>query len=123
MNKLDTYEKVENYLKKYQSLSYDIILYENKMGGLKAISYSQEEKGTAQDDMMLVYMEKIENCREQQKEIEKFIEKNFVGADKVMIYGKYVEDKNYTEIGRVIHFSSVHVKRLIKKAIYKYLAK
>ena len=123
MNKLDTYEKVENYLKKYQSLSYDIILYENKMGGLKAISYSQEEKGTAQDDMMLVYMEKIENCREQQKEIEKFIEDNFVGLDRLILHNKYVEGMTYKAIGKEVGYSTTHIKKLLNKAIYKYLAK
>lgn len=120
---MNSYEKVENYLKKYQSLRYDIILYENKMGGLKAISYSQEEKGTVQDDMMLVYMQKIEECREQQKEIEKFIEKSFIGIDKVMIYERYIENQSYTAIGNKVHFSSMHVKRLIRKAIYRYLAR
>lgn len=120
---MDSYEKVENYLKKHQSLKYDIILYENKMGGLKAISYSQEEKGTVQDDMMLVYMQKIEECREQQKEIEKFIEKSFIGIDKVMIYERYIENQSYTAIGNKFHFSSMHVKRLIRKAIYGYLAR
>lgn len=121
--KFMTFEGVENYLKKYQSLSCDIMLYENKMGGLKAISYSQEEKGTAQDNMMLIYMNKIEECRKQQEEIEKFIEKSFAGTDKVMIYERYIMNKTYVEIGNDVHFSSVHVKRLIRKAIYKYLAK
>lgn len=120
---LDTYEKVEKYLESYQELNYDIILYENKMGGLKAISYSQEEKGTAQNDTMLVYMQKIEKCRSNQKEIEEFIEKSFSGRDKAMIYEKYVCDHSYVSIGNKHHFSSTHVKRLIRKAIYKYLAK
>lgn len=120
---LDTYEKVEKYLKRYQELNYDIILYENKMGGLKAISYSQEEKGTAQDDMMLVYMQKIEECREKQEEIEKFIEKSFTGRDKTMIYERYVCNHSYVSIGNKHHYSSTHVKRLIRKAIYKYLSK
>lgn len=120
---LDTYEKVEKYLKGYQELNYDIILYENKMGGLKAISYSQEEKGTAHDDMMLVYMQKIEECQAKQEEIEKFIEKSFSGRDKAMIHEKYVCNHSNVAIGNNYHYSSTHVKRLIKKAIYKYLAK
>lgn len=123
MMSLDTYEKVENYLKQYQELNYDIILYENKMGGLKAISYSQEEKGTAQDDMMLVYMEKIEKCRDNQREIEKFIEVNFLGLDRLIIHNKYVEGMTYKAIGKEVGYSTTHIKKLLNKAIYKYLAK
>ncbi len=123
MMSLDTYEKVENYLKQYQELNYDIILYENKMSGLKAISYSQEEKGTAQDDMMLVYMEKIEKCRDNQREIEKFIEVNFLGLDRLIIHNKYVEGMTYKAIGKEVGYSTTHIKKLLNKAIYKYLAK
>lgn len=120
---LDTYEKVENYLKQHQKLSYDIEFYRTKMEGLKAISYSHEEKGTSMDDMMSVYMQKIEKAETQQKEIEKFIEKNFSGRDKVMIYEKYVCNHSDVYIGNKHHYSSTHIKRLINKAIYKYLAK
>ncbi len=120
---LDTYEKVENYLKGYQELNYDIILYENKMGGLKAISYSQEEKGTAQDDMMLVYMQKIEECQAKQEEIEKFIENNFKGLDRLIIHSKYIDGMTYKVVGLEVGYSTTHIKKLLNKAIYKYLVK
>lgn len=76
-----------------------------------------------QDNMMLVYMQKIEECKEQQKEIEKFVEKSFIGIDNEMIYERYIENQSYTAVGNKVHFSSVDVKRLIKKTIYRYPAR
>ena len=120
---LNSYDKVINYLKSHKQLEYDIEFYRTKMEGLKAISYSQEEKGTSMDDMMSVYMQKIEKAENKQREIEHFIEKNFSGRDKVMIYEKYVCNHSDVYIGNKHHYSSTHIKRLINKAIYKYLSK
>ena len=88
---MKTYDEIIRYLKSYQELKYDIEFYRNKMGGLKAISYSQEEKGTAQDNIMFSYMQKIEDAENEMKEIEKFIEDNFKGNARIIIWNKYIK--------------------------------
>lgn len=120
---LNSYDKVINYLKSHKQLEYDIEFYRTKMEGLKAISYSQEEKGTAQDDMMLVYMQKIEECQAKQEEIEKFIENNFKGLDRLIIHSKYIDGMTYKVVGLEVGYSTTHIKKLLNKAIYKYLVK
>lgn len=120
---MNTYEKVINYLKLHKKLQFDIEFYRHKMGGLKAISYSQEEKGSSADDMMTIYMQKVENAENQQKEIEEFIENNFSDLDRLVIYNKYVNDMTLSAIGNEIGYSTSHIKRVINKAIYKFLAR
>lgn len=120
---MNTYEKVVDYLKLHKKLDYDIEFYRNKMGGLKAISYSQEEKGTSADDMMTVYMQKIESAENKQKEIEKFIEDNFNEIDRLVIHDRYVNNMTLKAIGNGIGYTASHVKKIIDKSIYKYLAR
>lgn len=121
---MNTYEKVVEYLNMYKNLEYDIEFYMNKMTGLKAVSYSQEEKGTSRnEDMMVIYMQKIEEATEKQREIEKFIEKNFNSLDRLIIHDKFISGMTLQQIGNEIGYSSSHCKKLINKAIYRYLAK
>lgn len=120
---LDTYDKVVKYLNSYKTQEYNIAYYENKMSGLKAISYFNEEKRTIQTNMISIYMIKIEEAQEKQKEVLSFIDNNFNEFDRLIIYKKYIDDLNYTAIGNLVGYSSIHIKRLINKAIYKYLAK
>lgn len=119
---LDTYEKVIEYLKMYKKLQYDIEFYRNKMQGLKAISYSNEEKGTSMNNMMSVYMQKIDDAQSRQNDIEKFIEDNFNGIDRLIIYEKFICDKSLNAIANDVGYSNMHVKRMMNKAIYRYLA-
>ena len=120
---LNTYEKVVEYLKQYKKLDYDIEFYRNKMGGLKAISYSQEEKGASADDMMTIYMQKIEDAEGKQKEIENFIESNFEGRERAILFDKYIRNMTFKEIGKSVGYSRSHVKYMLNKGIYRYLAK
>lgn len=120
---MNTYEKVVDYLKLHKKLDYDIEFYRNKMGGLKAISYSQEEKGTSADDMMTVYMQKIETAENKQKEIEQFIEDNFSGKSRVIIFERFINNKTFKEVGDKVGYSRSHVKYMMDKSIYGYLAK
>lgn len=120
---MNTYEKVIDYLKLHRKLNYDIEFYRNKMGGLKAISYSQEEKGTSADDMMTVYMQKIETAENKQKEIEKFIEDNFTEVDRLVIHDRYINSMTLKAIGNDIGYTASHVKKIIDKSIYKYLSR
>lgn len=94
------------------------------MEGLKAISYSQyEEKGTSMNDTMAIYMHKIEEAEAKQKEIESFIESNFNGKSRLIIYNKFIEGMSYKAIGKKIGYSTSYVKSLMDKAIYRFLAK
>lgn len=93
------------------------------MSGLKAISYSQEEKGSSADDMMSVYMQKIDDAEAKQREIKMFIENNFDDIDRLIIFERYVNNKTLKNIGESVGYSYSHVKYLMNKAIYKYLAK
>ena len=120
---LNSYDKVINYLKSHKQLEYDIEFYRTKMEGLKAISYSQEEKGTSMDDMMSVYMQKIEKAENKQREIEHFIENEFEGRGRIIIYKKYVENQTLKEIGNDLSYAASYIGRLIDKAIYGLLAK
>lgn len=120
---MNTYEKVVEYLKSYQKLNYDIEFYRHKMGGLKAISYSQEENGTALNDMMIVYMQKIEKAENKQKEVEAFIENNFNDLERLIIHDKFISNMSLKAIGNDIGYSSSHIKKLLDKAIYGYLAR
>ena len=120
---MNTYEKVVEYLKLHKKLKFDIEFYRHKMSGLKAISYSQEEKGTSADDMMTVYMEKIEKAEGQQRKIESFIEANFDGLDRLIIFNRFVNNMSFKSIGKEIGYTNSHVKKLMDKAIYKFLAR
>lgn len=120
---LNSYDKVINYLKSHKQLEYDIEFYRTKMEGLKAISYSQEEKGISMDDMMSVYMQKIEKAEDKQREIEHFIENEFEGRARVAIYKKYVENQTLKEIGTDLNYAASYIARLIDMAIYSFLAK
>lgn len=120
---LNSYDKVVNYLKSHKQLEYDIEFYRTKMEGLKAISYSQEEKGTSMEDMMSVYMQKIEKAENKQREIESFIENKFEGRARVAIYKKYVENQTLKEIGTDLNYAASYIARLIDMAIYSFLAK
>lgn len=120
---MNTYEKVIDYLKLHKKLNFDIEFYRHKMSGLKAISYSQEEKGTPADDMMSVYIEKIDKLEAQQREIESFIESHFDGLGRLIIFNKFVYNMSFKSIGKEIGYTSSHVKKLMDKAIYAFLAR
>ena len=91
------------------------------MGGFKAISYSQEESGISADNMMTVYMQKIETAEDKQKEIKKFIEDNFKEIDCLVIYDRYVNNMILKAISSNIEYITSHIKKHIDKAIFKYL--
>ena len=120
---LNTYEKVVEYLNTHKKLKWDIEFYRNKMEGLKAISYSQEEKGTSMDDMMSIYMQKIDDAESKMREIEKFVENQFEGMNRIIIYKRYIGYNTLADIGDSISYSASYVKKMIDKAIYGYLAK
>lgn len=118
---MKTYDEIIRYLKSYQELKYNIEFYRNKMGGLKAISYSQEEKGTAQDNIMFSYMQKIEDAENEMKEIEKFIEDNFKGNARIIIWNKYINRDTYKQIGIDLGYDPSHCCNVAKKSIENYL--
>lgn len=120
---MNTYEKVIDYLKSYKKLEYDVEFYRHKMEGIKAISYSIEEKGTAVEDMMIVYMEKIEQAESKMHKIEEFIENNFTDLDRLIIHDKFINNMTYESISKNVGYSTSHIKRLLNRAIYKYLSK
>lgn len=116
-----TYDEVIKYLKSYQELKYNIEFYRNKMGGLKAMSYSQEEKGATQDNMMSVYMQKIDDAEKGMKEIENFIEDNFTGKSRICIWNRFVNADTYRQIGAEINYTSSYTKKFINKCIEEYV--
>lgn len=120
---MNTYENVINYLEQHRKLSYDIEYYRNKMGGLKAISYSEEEKGTSMQDTMSLYMQKIEKAEEKQREIEEFIDANFLSVGRLVLYERYVKYKTLKEVSDKIGFSCSYTKKILGKTIYGYLAR
>lgn len=122
---MNTYEDVIRYLESYKKLKDDILKFETLRDGVKAISYSQEEKGTviATKDMMLEYTSKIIELQEKQSEFIKFIEKNFEGSVSTILMKKYFLLESYTEVAKEIGFSVPHTKRLVKRAIHNYLSK
>lgn len=115
------YEEVIRYLKSYQELKYNIEFYRTKMSGLKAISYSQEEKGAILDNLMTEYMVKIEQAEKKMKEIETFIENNFQGKERLCIWNRYINNDTYKQIGAEIYYTSSYTRKFITNAIYKYL--
>ena len=121
---MNTYNKVIEYLESYQKLKYDIIKYEHLKEGIKAISYSQEEKGTVMvKDMLLGYIEKIEELKAKQLEVVQFVEKNFKDIEGVIISDRYINGMTLKEIGKNIGYTNSHVRKMIDKAIYRYLSK
>lgn len=114
---MNTYEKVVEYLKSYQELKYNLVFYRNKMGGLKAIRYSQEEKGTSVDNIMYVYMQKIEDTEKKMKVIEEFIEENLHGKQRLVVWERYVNNLTLKEIGAIIDVSRSAVTKIINDAI------
>lgn len=120
---MNTYDEVIKYLKSYQESKYNAEFYRNKMGGLKAIAYSQEEKGTAQDNMMSTYMQKIDDSEKRMLEIETFIECNFVGAERLAIWNRYVNCMQNKEVCACLNLSNGYAHQYIKKAIMKYIEK
>lgn len=112
-----TYDEIIKYLKSYQELKYNIEFYRNKMGGLKAISYSQEEKGTAQQNTMSIYMQKIDDTESDMKEIELFIENNFKGDARLIMWNKFINKMTYKEIGKEINYTSSYCCHLIKDSL------
>lgn len=121
MSIMKTYDEVIKYLKSYQEFKYNIEFYRNKMGGLKAISYSQEEKGTSQDNMMSVYLEKIESEEKKMLEIENFIESNFNGIERNIIWKRYIECLRLKEICVEMKISRSYVNKVIKSSITNVL--
>lgn len=119
---MNTYEDVVNYLKRYRELKYNIEFYRNKMGGLKAISYSQEGKGTCMNDIMSLYMQKIEDAEKEMRIIEEFIEMNFDGIERLAVWNRYINGDTYKQIGIEINYTASYVNKFIINAIYKYLA-
>lgn len=121
MSIMKTYDEVIKYLKSYQELKYNIEFYRNKMGGLKAISYSQEEKGTSQDNMMSMYIQKIDDAEKEMKEIEKFIEDNFNGKSRLCIWNRFINGDTYKQIGAEINYTSSYAKKFVDNSIEEYL--
>ena len=119
---MKTYEDVVAFLKQYVKAKYDIEYYRHKMEGLKAISYSEEEKGTSMQDTMSLYMQKIEFAEKVQKRVELFIENKFEGLERNVLYGRYVECRSYKSIAKDIGYSVTHTQRLHERAIHNYLA-
>ena len=114
---MNTYEKVVEYLKSYQELKYNLVFYRNKMCGLKAIRYSQEEKGASVDNIMYVYMQKIEDTENKMKVIEEFIEENLHGKQRLVVWERYVNNLTLKEIGAMIDVSRSAVTKIINDAI------
>lgn len=118
-----TVDEVKRYLGRYQQLKFDIEFWRNKMGGMKAISYSQEEKGTVQENMINVYMSKIEEAENKQKEIEEYIESNYYGVERLIIWERYINCEPNKVIGNKFNLSINYVSKYITKAIEKSVAK
>lgn len=120
---MNTYEKIVSFLKSYQKLEFDIEYFKNKMEGVKAISYSQEEKGTVMLNSMSLYMQKIDEAQQKQKAVLDFIENHFEGKTRNIFYGRYIKGMTLKEIGTEVNYSKSQVKHLHDKAIFSYLAK
>lgn len=120
---MNTYEKIVAFLGTYRKLEYDIEYFRNKMEGVKAISYSQEEKGTIMQDTMSLCIQKIEEAERKQKEVLDFIEDHFEGKIRNIFYGRYIKGMTLKEIGTEVNYSKSQVKHLHDKAIFSYLAK
>lgn len=118
---MSTYEDVVNYLKSYRELKYNIEFYRNKMGGLKAISYSQEEKGTSMQDTMSLYMQKIEDAEKTMKIIEEFIEINFDGIERLAIWNRYINFDKLDKIAKDLNYSRSGISKIISTAIENYV--
>lgn len=113
------YEEVIRYLKSYQELKYNIEFYRTKMSGLKAISYSQEEKGAILDNLMTEYMAKIEQTEKKMKEIEAFIENNLCGVERYAVWLKYIDNLSNKEISVKLGYSNNYAHQFIRKTIEK----
>lgn len=118
---MESAKDVFDYLKSYQDLKYNLEFYRTKMEGLKAISYSQEQPGTARQDTMLYCMQKIEFIESQMKEIEEFIESNFSGKTRIAIWDRFVKDMEYKEIAYEIGYTTSYVRKFMFSAIDDYL--
>ena len=122
---MKTYDEVIAYLQSYKKIKEELLNYETLREGVKAISYSQEEKGTvmATKDMMLEYTSKIIELQNKQAEFLKFIDKNFEGNVSTILIKKYFLLESYPEVAKEVGFSVPHTKRLVKRAIHNYLSK
>ena len=109
--------QVEEYLKSYKDLKDNHVFYENKMKGLKAISYSQEAKSAPLVNAMNECMAKIEEIEAKMHSIENFVEGMFKGELRTIVWKKYIDMMSLKQIALEHDFSIFYISRKIKNAI------
>lgn len=118
---MNSYDEVIQYLESYKDICYNIDFYKNKLEGVKAISYSLEEKGTTIQNSLNIYLEKLDEAKARKEALESFIESNFYGLERIIIWSRYIELKSNKEIANETRISDGYVYKLSKKAIETYV--
>ncbi len=110
MNYNDTVE----WLKKYKD-DYDKSIYiRNAMTGLKAISYTEKigKKRTLNE-----YMEELIELNNEMAVIEETINSITDHKSRLVVAYRYLQFKTYDEIGEIMHYSTVYIRKIHKKGI------
>lgn len=110
------YKETVEWLKSYRDMYYKIQYIDNKMLGIKAISYSDEATGGTPktiDD----YMIEKEELEAEMKKIEDVIHSIPDLKQRAVLEYKYLEFMSMNRISNTMHYNTKYVYDIYRKAI------
>lgn len=122
MNDRDTIDGVIGFLESYGENKRNLEYYQAKLEGVKAITYTAEEKGAPiMKDNMLDLVYRKEKCVARMSEVEQFVDKEFSGLGRLVLYKRYIQCRTLSDVGNEMGYSASGISRIVKKAINSYL--
>ena len=115
------YKQTVEWLKSYKDLYYRLEFINNRMEGIKAISYTDEAPGTAVPKSINDYIQEKDEIEYEMAKIKNAI--NSIETIKlryVLIY-KFIEFMNIRQIAKKMNYSGKYVYKLYNRGIEKLI--
>lgn len=111
------YEEKRRWLESYKTLQDQIIYLDNRMKGIKAISFEPYEEGNGQGKTWNDFLQEKVEVENEMRKIEDTID-NIENMNERMVLGyRYLMLKTVEEIAATMNYSNEWVKKKTKKGI------
>jgi len=115
------YKETVEWLKSYKDMYYRLEFINNKMEGVKAISYTEEAPGTAVPKSINDYIQEKEEIECEMAKIKTAINSlENIRLRNILNY-KFIEFMNIRQIARTMHYSGKYIYELYNQGILQIM--
>ena len=115
------YKQTVEWLKSYKEKYYKVEFLNNKMEGVKAISYTEEAPGTAVPKSINDYIQEKEELELEMLEIKNTINALENIKLRYILNYKFIEFMNIRQIARTMHYSGKYIYELYNQGILQIM--